>query len=103
MNEKQTSAALGVVAVVLAYALYTRFKSPAAPGAGRRAPVTIGGAWDGSAPGAYVGTNTILGDAAAGVDYGAYVFTDDLIYGAANGGDKKPVGPVSGALPNWWG
>lgn len=40
MNEKLTSVAMGVVAVVLVYALYDRFKRPAAAGAtaGRLTP-----------------------------------------------------------------
>lgn len=93
MNEKQTSLAVGVVAVVLAYALYTRFKPAAAAQAHPVAPINIGGAWNPAAPGStYVSNDQIFADAVAGNDYGAYTSSDDLLYGVS--GATPPISSV---------
>ena len=103
MNEKQTNIAVGVVAVVLAYALYTRMRPAAAAAPAARAPgaPVLSDAWNPATPGAYVSSDQLIRDAAAGVDYGAYASSDDLIYAVSHGGDKRDTGFKSTSVLGW--
>lgn len=101
MNEHATSAAMGVAAVVLAWAIYETIKKPAqagASGAARIAPADPGGGFTSIAPGEYLSTDQLIYGASTGSPYDSYATTDQLINGTVYG-NKQSVVKVPGV---WW-
>lgn len=106
MNEKMTNVAVGVVAVVLAYALYSHFKKPAATGTplapasfaptGAWSQNPIGADYNTATPGNFVGIDDLEYAAAHGVNYSemAPASLDDLSYAAIYGTAPKPAPQV---------
>lgn len=98
MSKHATSAAVGVAAVVLAFALYETFKKPAKAGGAGIAPANPGGGFTSIAPGEYLSTDQLIYGAATGSPYDAYATTDQLINGTVYG-NKQSVVKVPGV---WW-
>ena len=91
MSQNMTSAAVGVAAVVLAYALYETFKKPAAVGSASIAPVNPGGGFTSVAPGEYLSTDQLIYGAATGSPYDSYASTDSLINATIYGNGRSVV------------